>query len=78
MRRLRVSPSGFVSGLSAPDFARLALQDMEAEEYESAKSETLKQLEEFHASLSRLMARCAETPTPHAALTARLARRLGT
>ena len=36
---------------------------MEAEEYESAKSETLKQLEEFHASLSRLMARCAETPT---------------
>ena len=36
---------------------------MEAEEYESAKSETLKQLEEFHASLSRLMARFAETPT---------------
>ena len=35
---------------------------MEAEEYESAKSETLKQLEEFHASLSRLMARPAETP----------------
>jgi hypothetical protein len=32
---------------------------MEAEEYESTKSETLKQLEEFHASLSRLMVRDA-------------------
>ena len=30
---------------------------MDAAEYESTKSETLKQLEEFHASLSRLMAR---------------------
>jgi hypothetical protein len=30
---------------------------MEADEYESTKSETLKQLEEFHASLSRMMAR---------------------
>ena len=32
---------------------------MEADEYESTKSETLKQLEEFHASLSKLMARDA-------------------
>jgi hypothetical protein len=34
-------------------------QDMEADEYESTKSETLKQLEEFNASLSRLMVRAA-------------------
>ena len=33
---------------------------MDAEEYESTKSETLKQLEEFHASLSRLMVRAAD------------------
>ena len=39
---------------------RLPAQDMDAEEYESTKSETLKQLEEFHASLSRLMARARE------------------
>ncbi len=32
-------------------------QDMEPEEYESTKADTLKQLEEFHGSLSRLMAR---------------------
>ena len=60
MRRVRVSPSALLSCLSAPARPRLALQDMEAEEYESAKSETLKQLEEFHASLSRLMARSAQ------------------
>ena len=30
---------------------------MEPEEYESTKADTLKQLEEFHASLSRLIVR---------------------
>jgi hypothetical protein len=39
-------------------------QDMEADEYESTKSETLKQLEEFHASLSRLMVRHAAARAP--------------
>ena len=43
---------------------------MEPEEYESTKADTLKQLEEFHASLSRLMARSArKRPRLRATLT---------
>jgi hypothetical protein len=45
------------AALSARARGLVAQQDMEAEEYENTKAETLKQLEEFHASLSRLMAR---------------------
>jgi hypothetical protein len=53
---------------ASPDAQRAPrLQDMEADEYESTKSETLKQLEEFHASLSRMMAR-PQCHAPHAAL----------
>ncbi len=35
------------------------VQDLEPDEYESTRAETLKQLEEFNASLSRMMARRA-------------------
>ena len=36
-----------------------AAQDLDDEEYESTKAETLKQLQEFHASLARMMVRAA-------------------
>jgi len=62
--RMRQRPRRVSALLSARACGLAAPQDIDAEEYESTKSETLKQLEEFHASLSRLMARAATRPLP--------------
>ena len=45
------------AGPDTPERTARNTQDLEEEEYESTRAETLKQLEEFNASLSRMMVR---------------------